>query len=207
MMDELDLLKKDWKRNENSFEQISEIDIYKMLHKKSSSVVKWILVISILEVLLWTTISIFFNSDDYLRKMHNENLVEYFKYLTAFNYVIIAVFIFLFYKNYTAISTTTSTKNLMSAILKTRRTVNCYVWFNLGMMAMSMVLGFVIAFTINPEIHQLIENQKSFIILVAFCTVCLGLFLLLFWLFYRLIYGILLRRLSNNYKELKKIDL
>ena len=38
MMEELDLLKKDWKRNENSFEQVSEVDIYKMLHKKSSSI-------------------------------------------------------------------------------------------------------------------------------------------------------------------------
>jgi dolichyl-phosphate-mannose--protein O-mannosyl transferase len=29
----------------------------------------------------------------------------------------------------------------------------------------------------------------------------------LFWLFYRLLYGILLRKLNTNYKELKKIDL
>ena len=47
-MEELDLLKKDWKKNENSFEQISEVDIYKMLHKKSSSIVKWIFYISLL---------------------------------------------------------------------------------------------------------------------------------------------------------------
>ena len=65
MMEELDLLKKDWKRNANSFEQISEVEIYKMLHKKSSSIVKWILIISILEVLLWTAISVFYNMDDY----------------------------------------------------------------------------------------------------------------------------------------------
>jgi hypothetical protein len=45
-MKELDLLK-DWK-NKDSFEQISEIEIYRMIHKKSSSIVKWILIISIL---------------------------------------------------------------------------------------------------------------------------------------------------------------
>lgn len=207
MMDELDLLKKDWKRNENSFTQVSEVEIYKMLHKKSSSIVKWILVISILEVLLWTCISLCFNSDEYLKKMHSEYLIEYFKYLTIFNYAVVALFIYLFYKNYAAISTTTSTKKLMSAILKTRRTVNYYVWYNLGMMAVSMVIGFVLAFSINPQIHKLIENQKAFIILIAFCTICLVVFLIVFWLFYKLIYGILLRRLSNNYKELKKIDL
>ena len=46
-MKELDLLKKDWKKNSDSFEQISEKEIYKMIHKKSSSIVKWILIISI----------------------------------------------------------------------------------------------------------------------------------------------------------------
>src|SRR6478672_12484975 len=117
MMEELDLLKKDWKKNENSYQQISEVDIYKMLHKKSSSIVKWILIISILEVGLWTAISVVFNTDDYLRKMHSEYLMDYFKYLNLFNYVVIAVFIFMFYKNYRAISTITSTKQLMKDIL------------------------------------------------------------------------------------------
>ena len=46
-MEELDLLKKYWKKSEDTFEQVSEVEIYKMLHKKSSSIVKWILIISI----------------------------------------------------------------------------------------------------------------------------------------------------------------
>lgn len=207
MMEELDLLKKDWKKNENFFSQVSEVDIYKMLHKKSSSIVKWILIISILEVLLWTLISIVYNADEYFIKMHSEYLIEYFKYLTFFNYFVIAVFIYLFYKNYAAISTTKSTKQLMSDILKTRRTVQYYVWFNLGMMTLSMVIGFILAFNINPEIHKLIENQKIFIVSIIICVVALAFFLVIFWLFYKLIYGILLQRLLNNYGELKKIDL
>jgi hypothetical protein len=52
-MKELDLLKKDWKKNSDSFEQISEKEIYRMIHKKSSSIVKWILIISILEISFW----------------------------------------------------------------------------------------------------------------------------------------------------------
>ena len=50
-MDELELLKKDWKKQEGSFQQIGEKEIYGMLHKGSSSIVKWILIISILEFL------------------------------------------------------------------------------------------------------------------------------------------------------------
>ncbi len=207
MMEELDLLKKDWKKNENTFSQISEDDIYKMLHKGSSSIVKWILVISIVEVLLWTLISVIYNADEYFVEIHSEYLIDYFKYLTIFNYGVIAVFIYLFYKNYAAISTTTSTKKLMSDILKTRKTVQYYVWYNLAMIAVSMIIGFVLAFNINPEINKLLTNQKVYIFSIVLCVFALAFFLVVFWLFYRLIYGILLRRLLNNYKELKKIDL
>ena len=49
-MKELDLLKKDWKKNAASFVQVSENEIYKMIHKKSSSVVKWIFMISVIEL-------------------------------------------------------------------------------------------------------------------------------------------------------------
>ena len=68
-MKELDLLKKDWQKNEASFEQVTEKDIYKMIHKKSSSTVKWILILSILELVLWSLLSIGVNIDDYLKKM------------------------------------------------------------------------------------------------------------------------------------------
>ena len=84
-MEELDILKKAWQKEEHSFQQVTEVEIYKMLHKKSSSIVKWILIISILEVLLWTTISIFFNTDDYLKEMHSEDLIIYFKVLNNTN--------------------------------------------------------------------------------------------------------------------------
>ena len=53
-MDELELLKKDWKNNNEQFKQVSENEIYGMLQKSSSSIVKWIFIISILEIILWT---------------------------------------------------------------------------------------------------------------------------------------------------------
>ena len=92
-MEELDLLKKYWKKSENTFEQVSEVEIYKMLHKKSSSIVKWIVIISVLEVLLWTSISVCFNTDDYFKKIHGENLIIYFEVFNYFNYAVILTFI------------------------------------------------------------------------------------------------------------------
>ncbi len=209
-MKELDLLKKDWQKND-AFEQVSEVDIYKMLHAKSSSIVKWIFIISILEILLWTLISLIFNTDDYLKKIKHEELDVYFEILTYFNYAVILVFIYLFYKNYVAISTTVSTKQLMKDILKTRKTVQCYVWYNLGMVGFSMMLGFFMAFTYNPEVVALMDkidnNTKIMVITIGIFVFIIAAFLGIFWLFYRLLYGILLRRLYANYKELKKIDL
>lgn len=207
MIEELDLLKKDWKKTENSFQQITEVDIYKMIHKKSSSIVKMILIISILEVSLWTFISIFFNTDEYLKKMHSEDLIEYFKYLTIFNYAVIGVFIYFFYVNYKNISATNSTKQLMKDILKTRKTVKYYVWFNLGMMVISFIAGFILAFSIDPKLEQVTRDSKVLAITICVLTAFLLIFVGVFWLFYRLIYGTLLRRLFKNYTELKKIDL
>lgn len=210
-MKELDLLKKDWQKSDNSFEQVTEIEIYKMIHKKSSSIVKWILIISILEVLLWTFISVFFNSDDYLKKINHVELISYFEIMTYFNYAVILIFIYLFYKNYHLISTTTTTKNLMHDILKTRKTVQYYVWYNLAMLIFSLIVGFIIAFNYNPEIetlrNQIANNNKVMAITIGILFLTTILIFGLFWLFYRVLYGILLRRLYANYKELKKIDL
>ncbi|MFV5689271.1 hypothetical protein ACM55M_11675 [Flavobacterium sp. ZT3R25] len=209
-MKELDLLKKDWQKD-NSFEQVSEIEIYKMIHKKSSSIVRWILIISILEVLLWTSISVVFNSDDYLKKIKHDELIQYFEVLTIFNYGVILVFIYLFYKNYILISTTASTKQLMKDILKTRKTVQYYVWYNLAMIVFSLIIGFVIAFSYNPDVSilkdKIANDGKIMALTIGILILTIAVFFGIFWLFYRLLYGILLRKLYANYKELKKIDL
>lgn len=211
-MEELDLLKKDWNKTSN-FNQVSEQEIYKMLHKKSSSIVKWILIISILEVALWAGIGLFFKTDDYLNTLKFSNLKTVFSIINYFNYAVIVVFIYLFYKNYISITATASTKKLMGTILKTRKTVQYYVAYNLSMMVFSLLFGFFLAFNYNPQIDGMKEkltdgNHTSMIIicvvlLIAFVIVFVG----IFWLFYRLLYGILLRKLKSNYAELKKIDL
>ena len=57
MMDELELLKKDWQKQEQGLPKLSYDQIYNMIWKKSSSVVKWIFYVSIVEFLFWITIS------------------------------------------------------------------------------------------------------------------------------------------------------
>ena len=67
------------------------------------------------------------------------------------------------------------------------------------------------AFNYNPEVAVLMEkignNTKVLVITIGIFVLIIAAFLGIFWLFYRLLYGILLRRLYANYSELKKIDL
>lgn len=209
-MKELDLLKKDWKKNSDSFEQISEKEIYKMIHKKSSSIVKWILIISILEISFWTFSNLFLNTDEVLQKINHPEIVMALEVLTYINYAVALFFVIIFYKNYKTISTTVSTKLLMSAILRTRKTVQYYVWYNLGMIVITAILSFFIAFVYNPDMafirEKLAANGKAMFITIGLSFLIACAFFGLFWCFYRLLYGTLLRRLYANYKELKKID-
>ncbi|PZQ78205.1 MAG: hypothetical protein DI548_16385, partial [Flavobacterium johnsoniae] len=108
-MKELDLLKKDWQKRADSFQQVSEKDIYKMIHKSSSSVVKLIMIIGIFEFLFWIGISIFSNNDEYFNKLDINNIIVFLRVLSYGHYAVIIFFIYAFYKNYVLISTTDST--------------------------------------------------------------------------------------------------
>jgi ABC-type multidrug transport system fused ATPase/permease subunit len=212
-MDELELLKKDWKKQEGSFHQISENEIYRMLHKGSSSIVKWIMIISVLELLLWLSISFLTADDEYLKKLELYHLDTLMPIMSVISYGVILFFIFLFFKNYKAINTTDNVKQLMKNILKTRKTVKYYVWYNLGMTAISMIIVFIFQFMYDPSINKMINNASSnidantfYCIMLLVYAVVIIVFIGLIWLFYRLLYGILMRRLQKNYDELKKID-
>lgn len=212
-MDELEILKRDWKKKEHSFNQVSENEIYSMLHKTSSSIVKWILIISILEIILWSGITFFTADDEYLKTLEMYHLNTIMPIITCINYVIILVFIYLFYKNYKAINTTESVKTLMQNILKTRKTVKQYFGYNIGMAVFGFVLVIIFQFLYDPNIRTMTDkvsesmNSNVFIALIVIIyAVIFAFFVGFIWLFYKLLYGILMRKLQKNYNELSKID-
>lgn len=210
-MDGLELLKKDWKKNEPRFEQVSVKDIYAMLHKKSSSTVKTLLYVSIAELVLWILISLIplFSSSSY-----NEQINLVYKNETVFyianviSYGIIIWFVYLLYKAYKDISVTDTVKGLMQRILKTRKIIQYYVIYNLTMAFIAMTLGSYLGIVNNPEIYEQFNgfNQAQIIISISIIIVFTLIFVLLVWVFYKILYGILIRRLLKNYKELKKLE-
>ncbi len=203
-MDELDLLKKDWKRSEHGYKQLNEGEIYELLHRKSSSIVKWILIISVLELLFWSAFA--FVGDTGRDKFKNEVIMQCIEGFSYFNYVVIAVFIVLFYRNYRRISATSATRELMQDILRTRKTVNYYIWYNLTVLVISLILGFILAFSRMPHGNEIFNNGWATAAVIGLLLVAIIVLAGILWLFYQLIYGVLLRRLLANYRELKKMD-
>ncbi|MFD2824330.1 hypothetical protein ACFS5M_11670 [Lacinutrix iliipiscaria] len=213
-MDELELLKKDWKKEDTSrFPKLTYNELYSMILKKSSSIVKWIFIISILEFVFWTLISFALKDADYNKRFesyHAENIMIPFM---ALGYLILAYFFYKFFMNYRTISATDNAKKLMENILKTRKTIKQYVAFNLIYMALSVFVVLGIQFNKDEEMISLIEKATAngelfqfyavtILIALAASAVLIGIILG----FYYLIYGILLKRLNNNYKELKRLE-
>ena len=209
-MEELDLLKKNWQKTD-TFNQVSESDIYGMLQKKSTSIVRWLLIISILEFLFWTIVSFFGDSDELFGNKELDTFMMISNYLEYLGYGIILVFIYLLFQKYKKISVTVSTKQLMIDILNTKKIVQYYVWYNLIVLVLCIFLGVYFAVIINSESHYIIDkinsSTKYLIGGILFLVMLIAVFLGIFWLFYKLLYGILLKKLYANYKELQKIDL
>jgi len=213
-MDELELLKKDWQKDNKDYPKLSYNDIYKMILKKSSSIVKWIFIISILEFVLWSAISFALKDADYNKKFQEYDADSIMLPFMIFGYIIIAYFLYKFFMNYRTISVTDNAKVLMENILKTRRTVKHYVAVNLGFMVLSAFVVLSIQFNRDEEIISIIEKSsangelfKFYAISIITTLLVLAVLIGVLLLFYYLIYGILLKRLNKNYRELKKLEM
>jgi hypothetical protein len=212
-MDELELLKKDWQKDNNKYPKLSYNEIYKMILKKSSSIVKWIFIISLLEFVFWGIITFALKDTESMKRFESYNADAIIIPLTIVGYIILAYFFYLFFRNYRTISVTDSAKVLMENILKTRRTVKQYVAFNLIFLVISTIVVLFIEFDKDTELISQVEQASAngevfkFYAMIIFATVlilavAIGVLLVFYWL----VYGLLLGRLNKNYKELKKLE-
>ncbi len=192
-MDELDKLKSHWQKNDEAFPKMSEGDIYAMLHKRSSSAVKWILIISILEFVFWggcSLLSIFMDSS-------HEEMPQLLQVLDYVTYIVLITFIIFFYVNYSKISAEKPVKELLDNIVYTRRIVTVYIGYVIG------VISFTLVYTLYQEIGKSGQEEAIFLyVIIGVALLMMGILILL----YNLLYGRLVRKLNKNYRELKKIS-
>jgi hypothetical protein len=201
-MDLLDNYKKAWKNQPEEISKRSTLDIYKLAQSRSSSIVKWIFIIGILEFVILNSLYFFVDMDQANTEYKKLGLENFIFYAQIAAYGILFYFLAIFYLNYKRISTTDSTRTLMKKIIKTRKAVQDYVLFNLGYMALVMIV--ITIASINTNFDHLSNKQ---IILIIFATLIATLLILaVMGLFYQLLYGFLLKKLKNNYKELAQLN-
>ena len=210
-MDELDLLKKDWNSESSEFKSYADSDIYPMLHKKSSSIVKTLFYISIAELGFWILINFLPLVLSDRMKAQLGDMTHSWIYITLniLSYGVIILFVYLLWKAHHAISVTDNAKKLMESILKTRKVIKYYVLYNLFIALISIPVSLYFTINEHPEISETVNTASSaqLVILSLFTIGATAVFLFLIWLFYKLIYGVLIKRLNRNYEELKKLEI
>ena len=213
-MDELDLLKKDWNKEDTKYPKLSYDQIYTMILKRSSSIVKWIFIISILEFVFWVGISFLMKDSESAKRIDELHANYILIPLSIAGYLVLGYFFYLFFKNYKTISVTDNAKTLMENILKTRRTVRHYVAFNLVYLVVATFVILGIEFNQNELFVAGAQNAAAdgdvflyYARIVLVVIAKLGIMIAILLFFYWLIYGVLLRKLNRNYKELSKLEL
>ena len=211
-MDKLDKLKENWQSEEHELPKVSFDKIYKMLLKKSSSIVKWIFVISVIELLFWISLY-FILPEDNVNMMKELGLERVMFYCEIFHFFIFGIFIILFYKNYQSIQVTDSTNVLMQNILNTRKTVRYFVYYNVGMTIAFSIAIDTYLYNNSDKLYEIMDFAKQGIPKEGFANIFIisqiivgFIIIALLILFYWLVYGILLKKLKGNYRELKKIN-
>ncbi|HIB37536.1 hypothetical protein [Mesonia sp.] len=205
-MDELELLKQDWKKQDANLPNIKAKEIYPLLLKRSSSIVKWIFFISMAELALGIFLNIFLADQEFWEQVENIHLKTTTIIAYTLSYAISIFFIILFYKRYRAINVTDNASTLMKNILKTRKVVKYYIIYVLASSGILCFLVFIFTL-LYAEQFSGIRNDINWFKAIAIGFIATIVFLLVLWGIYTLIYGLLLRKLKANYKEIKRLEI
>jgi hypothetical protein len=199
-MNELNKYKEVW-QNQNVDNQLDHKSLNLMIHKKSSSVVKWIFYISLIEFGLIIFLNLVIPTD--LEQFKAYGLYQFMRGLSLFGYILTLFFIYLFYNNYKNISVSNATKELIKSILNTRKTVKYYIFINLFIITTSLFYIFYIILQ-SDEYLNLMEKigENGFLIVWSIVVFAILFIVGLMLGFYLLVYGIFIKRLNQNYKEL-----
>jgi len=215
----IDALKKTWQDQVIS-DGYNQDEIEVMLNKKSRNYVKYILWISIAEFIIFGVINFLtiFSSDfhtdftNILNKLQirNQSEVEFsldriYNGMKILSLIITGVFVTVFYINYKKIDVESNLKKFIIHIIKFKKTVNLFIFSNVFLLV--LFIGSLISLlTITIRKQNIHVDNPTFWSLIIAVILSLLISVILILLYYKLAYGILLRRLSKNLEQLEKID-
>lgn len=212
-------LKSLWK-NQPEEEKYNKSEIFGMIHRKSINSVQWLFIISILEMLfgliiwLWSYFSGgHYYSDKVIQKMGEENVYK-LEYFSNFGIVFSLILMGIIFYYYRRISSDMAVGTLIRNIIQFRKAViicliAVVILVLIFMLPIYYDIGKHIAMenysSTNNELNEKAElaGNMSGWIMAATSTFVIAVF---FFIYYYLIYGLFLRRLNRNLKELREIN-
>ncbi|MDM1049537.1 hypothetical protein [Sphingobacterium hotanense] len=204
-MDELDFLKQHWKKDED-FPKVDKEGIRKMLHNSSSSIVKWIFYISILELLAGLALNFLLPNDTDINP--DSDIVSTLENaLSVVFYIVIAYFIYKFFSSYRSIKNTSNTKVLLRDIIETRKAVDQYIRFNIYyIITVSALVTVTMMITDGVFVKPWGEAIFYVVGISIFMIIAIAILLGLVKFYYKVVYRRLVNKLNKNYEQLVQLD-
>lgn len=215
----LDNLKKTWQEQDVQ-PKYTSTDISQMLTGKSRNYVKFIFWISLAEFILFFFLNIyyifqsenensFFNILQKLGVQENAEIKGNFEHLyfglKIVSLIITAYFVIQFYINYKKIKIQDNLKLLILQIVKFRKTVNVFIFTNIFLLILfTAILTFFIFSIFSSQSIALSHPVLLGFLTGAILTTVLAVGLI--WLYYKVVYGIIMKRLGKNLKQLQSIE-
>ena len=214
-MDELELLKKDWKENKSDdFKNYTEKELFAMTKKRSVSIAKWVFIIALLELGFWFLIGYLMPSSsedkEYYEVLNNIPLIKGILYVlgefaTYLPYVFIGLLLYLNFK----IKREENPKKLMEKILLMKKCIQWDIRLFLGEVVVFFIISMILTFYIEYNTLEGKELEELyFMIFIMFIPFLMIIFIFVLFLrfIYHLVYGKLLHKLKQNYEELSRME-
>ena len=204
-MDELELLKKDWKENKSDdFKNYTEKELFAMTKKRSVSIAKWVFIIALLELGFWFLIGYLMPSsseDKYQDIPFVDGILSVMDIISILlPYVFIGLLLYLNFK----IKREENPKKLMEKILLMKKCIQWYIKIFLGEVALFFIISMALSFYTN---YYILEGEELVALFVSVILIVFIFILVLFLRFiYHLVYGNLLHKLKQNYEELSRME-
>ncbi|MBB1542582.1 MAG: hypothetical protein HG457_006795 [Flavobacteriaceae bacterium] len=210
-MDELELLKKDWKENKSDdFKNYTEKELFAMTKKRSVSIAKWVFIIALLELGFWFLIGYLMPSSSSEDKYQDIPFVDgIFSVMDMITILLPFVFIgSLLYLNF-KIRIEENPKKLMGKILLMKKCIQWYIRIFLGEVVVFFIISMILTFYIEYNTLKATELEELyFMIFIMFIPFLMIIFIFVLFLrfIYHLVYGKLLHKLKQNYEELSRME-
>ena len=216
---DLDNFKKTWQEQPVQ-QKYGSSEILQMLNRKSRNYVKYIFWISVAEFLFFTLIGLFYiiqgkEANSFLNILDRLGVRKTPELELAFDNIylvlkilslsVTAYFVYRFYQNYRGIKVEENLKKFILKIIQLKKTVNAFILINIALLvAFTSIFTVFVFYILNT---QNVEITNSTIIGFIAGTVISTVFtVLMVWLYYRVVYGIIIKKLDRNLTQLREID-